>query len=334
MDRRERGRREYEALIGSPPEESLREVRLRSPQMYDAVVEGGFGGTLARGDLSRASREIATVAMLAAMGGAEPQLTVHAKAALRAGIAPSELLALCEHVAGYAGFPRGLDALSVIDEVLTGAGVPRPPRLHRVKLADHTTSVARYGDSGPAVVLVHALGLDRRMWSPVMPTLSEGRRVFAYDIRGHGDAAGAPVPNAMTDTGADLLAVLDALDLDRAHVVGLSYGGGIAQAAAVAAPDRFASLALLATTDHPFPAFEDRAVAAEKEGIGRPGEPVPDPLVHPGGAGGERLGRPLRPRVRPARPPGRLGRRLACLPEPLGSGRPGQARPADPRPRR
>jgi 3-oxoadipate enol-lactonase len=84
------------------------------------------------------------------------------------------------------------------------------------------------------------------MWDLVMPGLSTGRRVFAYDIRGHGSAAGAPVPAAMTDTGADLLGV------DQAHVVGLSYGGGIAQAAAVTAPDRFASLALLATTDHPF----------------------------------------------------------------------------------
>lgn len=267
MDRRERGRREYEALIGSPPEESLREVRLRSPQMYDAVVEGAFGGTLAEGDLSRASRELATVAILAAAGGAEPQLAAHARAALRASVAPSELRALCEHVSAYAGFPRALNALTVIDEVLLGADVPRPARLHRVSLADHSTTVAQYGSSGPAVVLIHALGLDRRMWDLVMPGLSAGRRVFAYDVRGHGSAAGAPVPGAMTDTGADLLFVLDALGLDRAHVVGLSYGGGIAQAAAVTAPDRFASLSLLATTDHPFDAFEGRAVAAEKEGM-------------------------------------------------------------------
>lgn len=266
MELADRGRREYEALIGSPPEESLREVRLRSPGMYDAVVRG-FGGTLAQGDLSRASRELATVAVLAALGGAEPQLAVHARAALRAGVAPAELRALCEHVAAYAGFPRGLNALTVIDEVLTGAAAPRPAPLTRVALRDHVTTVARYGDEGPAVVLVHALGLDRRMWDPVLPALAAGRRVFAYDVRGHGDAAGAPAPAAMTDTAADLLSLLDALDLDRAHVVGLSYGGGIAQAAAVADPSRFASLALLATTDHPFEAFEGRAAAAEKQGM-------------------------------------------------------------------
>jgi 3-oxoadipate enol-lactonase len=266
VDRRERGRREFEALIGSPPEESLREVRLRSPRMYEAVLEG-FGGTLAEGDLSRASRELATVAILAAAGGAEPQLATHTRAALRAGLAPSELRALCEHVAAYAGFPRGLNALTVIDEVLLDAGVPRPATLHRVSLADHSTTVSQSGSSGPPVVLIHALGMDRRMWDLVMPDLSAGRRVFAYDVRGHGSAAGAPVPGAMADLGADLLSVLDALGLERAHVVGLSYGGGVAQAAAVTAPDRFASLSLLATTGHPFDAFEGRAVAAEQEGM-------------------------------------------------------------------
>ncbi len=38
-----RGQREYAGLMGSPPEEGLAEVRMRSPQMYDAVVEAAFG---------------------------------------------------------------------------------------------------------------------------------------------------------------------------------------------------------------------------------------------------------------------------------------------------
>jgi 3-oxoadipate enol-lactonase len=262
-----RGHREYEALIGSPPEESLREVRLRSPRMYDVLVELGFGGILAYGGLSRASREIATVAMLAAIGGAEAQLTVHVKAALRVGVSPSELLALCEHVAGYAGFPRGLNALAVVDEVLGDAGVPRPATLSRIGLTDHETLVARRGEDGPPVLLVHALGLDWRMWEPIMPRLSAGRRVYAYDVRGHGHAAGAPVPQTMADTGVDLVNVLDAMGLDRAHVVGLSYGGAIAQTAAVTAPQRFASLSLLATTDQAFDVFEGRARSAETDGM-------------------------------------------------------------------
>ena len=75
------------------------------------------------------------------------------------GVAASELLALCEHVAVYAGFPRALNALEVVDQVLTDAEIPRPASLRLVHLADHETVVAQRGDTGSAVVLVHALGL-------------------------------------------------------------------------------------------------------------------------------------------------------------------------------
>jgi 3-oxoadipate enol-lactonase len=109
--------------------------------------------------------------------------------------------------------------------------------------------------------------MDWRMWEPVMDTLAGGRRVFAYDTRSHGAAAGSPTPFTMEDTARDLIGVLDALALEHGHVAGLSYGGGIAQAAAVAYPDRFASLALLATTDFPFDAFATRAASVETEGM-------------------------------------------------------------------
>jgi 3-oxoadipate enol-lactonase len=262
-----RGRREYEALMGTSPDEALTAVRLSSPGLYRAVIEGAFGRTLADGELTRAAREIATVAILAAAGGAERQLATHVRAALRNGITAAELRALCEHVALYAGFPRALNALSTIDDVLTDTSNPRPPLLHRVRLTDHETVVAQSGDAGPAVLLVHALGLDWRMWRPVMAALSAGRRVFAYDIRSHGSAAGSPTPFTMADTARDLVGVLDALRVDRANVVGLSFGGGIAQTAVLAHPERFASLALLATTDYPFETFEARARSGETDGM-------------------------------------------------------------------
>jgi 3-oxoadipate enol-lactonase len=262
-----RGAREYKALMGTEPKQSLADLELRSPQLYETVIASAFGGPLARPELGRLQRELATVAILAAAGGADRQLAVHIRAALHLGVAPSELLALCEHVAVYAGFPRALNAAAVVDEVVSDAGFARPPRLRRVSVRDHETVVAESGTQGPAVVLAHALGLDWRMWEPVMAQLAQGRRVFAYDIRGHGAAAGSPTPFTMSDTAADLVRVLDELGLDEAHVVGLSYGGGIAQAAAVAHPERFASLALLATTDHPFAAFEDRARDGEVDGM-------------------------------------------------------------------
>lgn len=258
----DRATHEYEGLIGTSPHDSLAELRERSPQLFDSLL-GAFGGPLARPELGRAERELATLAILAAGGGAERQLAVHARAALHQGLAPAELRALAEHVAVYAGFPRALNALSAIDEVLPD----RPAPLRKVTLTDHETVVAQRGESGPPVVLVHALGLDWRMWEPVMDALAPGRRVYAYDIRGHGAAAGSPNPFTMADGARDLIGVLDALGLERAHVAGLSYGGGIAQTAAAAHPERFASLALLATTDFPFESFEARAASGEADGM-------------------------------------------------------------------
>lgn len=238
-----------------------------SPDMYEAMVTGAFGGPLANPTLDRASRELATVAILAASGDAERQLAMHAAAALRLGIAPSELLGLCEHVSVYAGFPRALNALRVIDRVLADARCDPPAAQLGVQLRDHETVVAMRGDDGPPVVLLHPLGLDWRMWEPIMSGLAVGRRVFAYDVRSHGRAAGSPAPFTMGEIAADLLGVLDAFELEQAHVVGLSYGGGVAQTAAVGQPERFASLALLATTDFPFGSFEDRARSGEVDGM-------------------------------------------------------------------
>jgi 3-oxoadipate enol-lactonase len=70
----------------------------------------------------------------------------------------------------------------------------------------------------------------------------------------------------MTVLSDDLLEVLAAEGLDRAHVVGLSYGGGIAQTFAVHHPGAVLSLTLVATTDQPFESFEQRAAAVESQG--------------------------------------------------------------------
>lgn len=267
MDRDERGRRAYEGLMGVRAEEAFDDVRRISSQMYETVLDGAFGGPLARAELSRRDREIASTAIVASLGGADRRLASHVRAALHQGVAPHELLALAEHISVYAGFPRALNALDVVQEVLQEAGVPNQPALHRVKLADHETVVAQKGDHGPAVILSHSLGVDWRMWEPVMERLSQGRRVFAYDFRGHGAAAGAPGPFSMDDLARDMGGVLDAFGVDRAHVVGLSMGGGIAQTFAVRSPERVESLALLATTDHPFASFEGRARSGEVDGM-------------------------------------------------------------------
>ena len=263
----ERGSRTFRALTGREPERALGALRARSPQMYRWLIDGAFTLPLADQRLSWRDREIATVAVLSALGGAEPQLRVHLEAALGHDVTADELRALVEHTSVYAGFPRALNALDELSETLAVTGDAAPVAVRTLSLSDHTTQLAQEGDSGPAVVLLHALGLTWHMWEPVIRALARGRRVFAYDLRGHGAAADAPASEDLTVLADDLLEVLAAVGLDGAHIVGLSYGGAIAQTFAARHPGAVESLALAATTDQPFDSFAQRADAVERDGM-------------------------------------------------------------------
>jgi pimeloyl-ACP methyl ester carboxylesterase len=96
---------------------------------------------------------------------------------------------------------------------------------------------------GDPLVLVHAGVADARMWEPVLPALARRHRVVRYDMRGFGATRSMPGP--FSDV-ADLRALLDALGIERAHVVGASAGGLHALELAATAPARVASLVLLA----------------------------------------------------------------------------------------
>jgi 3-oxoadipate enol-lactonase len=95
--------------------------------------------------------------------------------------------------------------------------------------------------SGDPIVLIHAFSVDRRMWDPQMPVLLSRFTVIRYDLRGHGKSA---APSAPYSTSADLLSVLDALDVRRAALVGLSAGAQVASDFALEHPDRVARLVL------------------------------------------------------------------------------------------
>ena len=82
------------------------------------VVEFAFGDIYSRGVLGLREREIATVAMLTAMGGREPQLRVHVHAALNVGISPEEIEETIIHTVPYAGFPTAINGMVVLKEVL------------------------------------------------------------------------------------------------------------------------------------------------------------------------------------------------------------------------
>lgn len=90
------------------------------------VVEFAFGDVYSRGVLSLREREISTVAMLASMGGCEPQLRVHLHAALNVGVSPGELEETIIHTVPYAGFPRAINGMKALKEVLEELSVEAP----------------------------------------------------------------------------------------------------------------------------------------------------------------------------------------------------------------
>jgi len=95
---------------------------------------------------------------------------------------------------------------------------------------------------GPALVLLHAGLADRTMWAEHLePLAATGRRVLALDLPGFGEAPVAPRDDAWTD----VLETLDALGIERAAVVGNSFGGAVALRVAAIAPARVESLVLI-----------------------------------------------------------------------------------------
>jgi 3-oxoadipate enol-lactonase len=79
----------------------------------------------------------------------------------------------------------------------------------------------------PVLVLSNSLGTTLEMWEPQMPALLERFRVLRYDGRGHGQSAITPGPYSITQLAGDVVALMDYLDIGRAHFCGLSMGGMI-----------------------------------------------------------------------------------------------------------
>jgi 3-oxoadipate enol-lactonase len=96
---------------------------------------------------------------------------------------------------------------------------------------------------GSAVVLLHSSLVDRRMWDGQMEAFSHRYRAVRYDLRGFGRSDLPSEPFSHTE---DLLALLDALRIERPALVGSSFGGGIALQLAAEHPSRLAALVLAA----------------------------------------------------------------------------------------
>src|SRR5437879_13170235 len=102
----------------------------------------------------------------------------------------------------------------------------------------------------PVIVFSNSLGTNLSMWEPQVSALRGDFRILRYDTRGHGLSAVAPGPYTQEQLGGDILALMDAIEIPRAHFCGLSMGGQVGIWLGANAPHRFARMVLCDTAAH------------------------------------------------------------------------------------
>lgn len=138
---------------------------------------------------------------------------------------------------------------------------------------DIANRAVAYRDIGPksvpAVLLAHPLGMTQAVWDDVVSALAGRFRLISWDLPGHDASAAVTGPTPAADLAAEAVALLDALDVERAHFVGTSIGGVIGQALLVQASERLDKIALTntgATIGQP-DLWHQRAARVRDEGL-------------------------------------------------------------------
>jgi 3-oxoadipate enol-lactonase len=123
--------------------------------------------------------------------------------------------------------------------------------------------------SGRVVVMSNSLMSDYTMWDVTIPALTDRYRVLRYDTRGHGLSGTTPGPYSIGMLADDVVGLLNALGIGKAHFIGLSMGGMIGQQIGARYPDRVYSLSLCDTASEmpPRSMWEERLAIARSQGI-------------------------------------------------------------------
>jgi len=129
------------------------------------------------------------------------------------------------------------------------------PTMPYVKLSEISIYFEVHGNHGSPLLMINGLGCSKTCWSSeLIRLLNTQHRVIIFDNRGTGQSDKPTTPFTMSDLASDAMSILDDLRIDRAHVVGVSMGGMIAQHVALNYSARVQSLVLASTTsvwDHP-----------------------------------------------------------------------------------
>jgi 3-oxoadipate enol-lactonase len=124
-----------------------------------------------------------------------------------------------------------------------------------------------FSGNGPWVTLAHSLATDRTVWDALASELGKQFPLLRYDARGHGRCSAPDGAYTFSQLVDDLIGLLDALQIERTHFVGLSMGGMLGQHFALAHPERLDRLALVSTISRIPP--EARALWDERVAIAR-----------------------------------------------------------------
>lgn len=137
-------------------------------------------------------------------------------------------------------------------------------------IADGTAYELTGPANAPVVILIHGIGLTRRMWAEYVPVLAREHRVLVYDLCGHGETALPEHFPSLTVLSEQLRALMDGLDIDRATLIGFSLGGMINRRFALDYPGRVEALVVLNSPHERSPEaqhrVEERAAATAAGG--------------------------------------------------------------------
>ena len=164
----------------------------------------------------------------------------------------------------------------------------------------------RIEGSGPWVTLSHSLTTDLSLWDELAAALAPSFSVLRYDTRGHGQSSAPVGAYGFDQLAADVTGLLDVLDVESTHFLGLSMGGMIGQHLALAAPQRLDKLVIASSTSLVPPAagslWDERIAMVRAQGCAAMVDST--------------LGRWFTPDFRAARPDAmqRIGKLIAATP--------------------
>ena len=118
-----RGKDVLDAVDGTAGAKVIDALAEVSPELAHQIVAWGFGEVYSRSGLEPRDRQLVTLGMLTALGGAEPQLEVHINASLNVGLTPQQIVEALLHSAVYCGFPRALNATFAAKKVFDERGL-------------------------------------------------------------------------------------------------------------------------------------------------------------------------------------------------------------------